>query len=129
MERTFSPDEARALVPRVKPILAELRDAFHEYRFARAQVDELSTFGGALDETAAWAKRAEDADVRVRHAIADIQALGGDVKDPVLGLIDFRAVRRNGDVVLLCYRDDEDTIRYWHPIDRGFAGRRPIEEL
>jgi hypothetical protein len=47
----------------------------------------------------------------------------------VLGLIDFPAQRRNGEVVLLCYRDDEDTIRFWHPLETGFAGRRPIEEL
>lgn len=128
--RTFTPEEARALVPRVKPLLADLRDAFHEYRFARAQVDELSSFGqGESDEARGWAAKAEVADRRVRSVLDELNLLGADVKDPVLGLIDFYAKRRNGEVVLLCYRDDEDTIRYWHPLDTGFAGRRPIEEL
>lgn len=129
-QRTFTPEEARALVPRVKPLLADLRDAFHEYRFAREQVDELSSFGDVEgDEAKAWAAKAAAADRRVRTVLDELNALGADVKDPVLGLIDFLAVRKNGEVVLLCYRDDEDTIRYWHPLDTGFGGRRPIEEL
>jgi hypothetical protein len=128
--RTFTPDEARALVPRVKPLLADLRDAFHAYRFAREQVDELSSFGeGEGGEAKAWAAKAEEADRRVRTVLDELNALGADVKDPVLGLIDFPALRRDGEMVLLCYRDDEDTIQFWHPMDTGFAGRRPISEL
>ena len=38
-------------------------------------------------------------------------------------------VMGDGEVVLLCYRDDEDDLRYWHPLDTGFAGRRPLEDL
>ena len=128
--RTFTPEEARALVPRLKPLLADLRDAFHEYRFARAQVDELSSFGESdAPESREWAAKAAEADRRVRTTLDELNALGADVKDPVLGLIDFPAVRRDGEIVLLCYRDDEETIRFWHPLDTGFAGRRPIEEL
>jgi len=31
--------------------------------------------------------------------------------------------------VLLCWRLGEDDIRYWHRVEDGFAGRRPVEEL
>lgn len=137
--RFFSPEEARAVVPRLKPLLAQLRDAFHQYRFARAQVDELLSFYAEdpeeapghpqAEEMRRWRGEAVEADARVRLLLAEINELGADVKDPVLGLVDFYHRRPDGEVVLLCYRDDEDTIAYWHPIETGFAGRRPLAEL
>jgi len=139
LPRFFTPDEAKRTVPKLKPHLAELREAFHEYRFAREQVDELlsmyredpSLVPGHPQQAEAlrWKDAASRADARVRAALAEINDLGADVKDPIVGLVDFYHQRANGDIVLLCYRDDEDTIRYWHPLTTGFAGRRPIEEL
>jgi hypothetical protein len=41
------------------------------------------------------------------------------------GLVDFRTMR-DGRAVYLCWRLGEDAIRYWHELDAGFAGRRPL---
>jgi hypothetical protein len=54
-----------------------------------------------------------------------IRELGGIVKDPQAGLVDFPALRE-GEEVLLCWRVDEDEIRYWHSLEGGFAGRREL---
>lgn len=127
------------MVPRLKPILAELRDAFHEYRFARQQVDELRAMYGedpadveghpAAREAHGWHQRAEDQAARVQGQVDELTGLGIHVKDPILGLIDFYARRPSGEIVLLCYRDDEPSLDWWHPLDTGFAGRRPLEEF
>jgi hypothetical protein len=45
------------------------------------------------------------------------------------GLIDFPHVRSNNQEVYLCWKFGEDDIRFWHRIEDGFAGRKPIEEL
>lgn len=138
--RFFTPDEARATLPRLKPLLAQLREAFHAYRFARAQVDELLAMFGEdpshvaghpqAAETRRWKMEAQQGDARVREAITKITALGADVKDPVIGLVDFYAKRpTTGETVLLCYRDDEVALDYWHPLTTGFAGRRPLAEF
>lgn len=137
--RFFTPQEAKAALPAVRPLVADLREAFTEYRFAREQVDELvrdhgedpaRVAGHPLQrEAMTWRERASAADARVRVIISRINGLGADVKDPILGLVDFYAKREDGEVVLLCYRDDEDDLLYWHPIESGFAGRRPLEEL
>jgi hypothetical protein len=50
---------------------------------------------------------------------------GAEVKDIDEGLIDFPALRR-GETVLLCWKLGEDEIRYWHRVEDGFAGRRPL---
>ena len=52
--------------------------------------------------------------------------LGAVIKDPTTGLLDFYAWK-DDDVVFLCWRYGEDTIRHWHRLTDGFRGRRPVE--
>lgn len=128
--RFFSPAEAQAAIPLVKPILAALREAFHEYKQARDQWQEMVGWGqGESDEAAKLREEAEARGQQVQALVDQVSALGADVKDPLLGLVDFYHRRADGSIVLLCYRDDEDELRFWHPLDTGFAGRRPLSEL
>jgi hypothetical protein len=60
-------------------------------------------------------------------SLEKIRGLGGDVKDLDLGLVDFPG-RRNNDDILFCWRLGEKRIEYWHSVDGGFAGRRPLDE-
>jgi len=62
---------------------------------------------------------------RMRALVEEIEALGAEVKDLELGLVDFPA-ERDGETVLLCWRVGEDEIAYWHGLEEGFAGRRPL---
>jgi hypothetical protein len=59
--------------------------------------------------------------------IEGVRALGGEVKDLETGLVDFPG-RRAGEEILLCWKLGEKSIEYWHPVDGGFASRRPIDE-
>jgi hypothetical protein len=59
--------------------------------------------------------------------LEQIRQLGGEVKDLDLGLVDFPG-RRGGDDILLCWQLGEKRIEYWHPVDGGFANRRPLDE-
>ena len=129
-ERLFTPEEANALVPRLRPLLAALRETYHEYQFARSQWEEMEAFGDEeSDEVRSWRGKADVLGVRVLAALEAIRALGADVKDPLLGLADFYARRSDGSLALLCYRDDEDAIGHWHTLEGGFSGRRPLAEL
>jgi hypothetical protein len=47
------------------------------------------------------------------------------VKSLEEGLLDFPA-QRGDEVVLLCWKLGEDEINYWHRVDEGFAGRKPL---
>jgi hypothetical protein len=31
--------------------------------------------------------------------------------------------------VLLCWRDDEETLAYYHPLEGGYQGREPVAML
>ncbi|MEO8213449.1 MAG: DUF2203 domain-containing protein [Myxococcales bacterium] len=87
---------------------------------------------------AAQAQAMEPPDIRHARAVfrgfyealsdglEQIRQLGGEVKDLDLGLVDFPG-RRGGEDILLCWRLGEKRIEYWHPLDGGFANRRPLD--
>ena len=61
-----------------------------------------------------------------------IQALSDDgiiIKGLEEGLADFPAIRKNGDEVFLCWKEGEEDIMYWHTLDGGYRGRRPLKEF
>lgn len=58
-----------------------------------------------------------------------VTAKGVLMKDMDTGLVDFPALRSNGDEVYLCFRLGEPTIEYWHEVEEGFAGRHPVTLL
>lgn len=64
----------------------------------------------------------------LKGELATVQALGAEVKDIETGLCDWYG--KNGDRdVLLCWRFGEARCAFFHDLDTGFAGRRPVSEL
>lgn len=131
MPKTFTLDEATALLPTIRPILERIitlrarlerteRDMVSQHWKARTNghADHQSTFGEG--QTARSALMAE-----INAELVAIHELGVELKDPALGLIDFPSWR-DGRVVYLCWRLGETAIEYWHETDTGFAGRQPL---
>lgn len=61
--------------------------------------------------------------------VRELNHRGIELKDLDKGLIDFPALRANGEEVYLCFMLGEKTIDHWHTLEGGFAGRKPIDEL
>jgi len=64
---------------------------------------------------------------RAKDAVAEIDAIGVQVKDLDTGLLDF-PFSLDGDVVLLCWKMGETRITHWHTVEAGFRGRQPVDE-
>jgi hypothetical protein len=58
----------------------------------------------------------------------ELEQLGVELKDPITGLVDFRA-RRGEAEVYLCWRLGEDRVGHWHDLEAGFAGRQALESF
>ncbi len=56
-----------------------------------------------------------------------LDEMGGVLKDPRTGLIDFYG-QVDGKLVWLCWRYGEDAIAHYHQLNEGFSGRKPIED-
>src|SRR5437763_15219958 len=55
----------------------------------------------------------------------ELEALGIQLKDRRLGLVDFPS-EVGGRTVLLCWRLGEPEVQFWHEVDSGYAGRQPL---
>ncbi len=62
-----------------------------------------------------------------RTALRVLDEVGVQVKSVEEGLLDFPS-ERDGEDVLLCWRAGEERVAFWHGVDEGFAGRKPIDD-
>jgi hypothetical protein len=63
------------------------------------------------------------------QVLANLENAGIIVKGIEEGLVDFPHLRQGGEEVYLCYQIGEETIHFWHPLETGYAGRKPLSEL
>jgi hypothetical protein len=130
-ERYFTPAEANEALATVRPLAEKLvahRQALREAQERRAELTRrIAGNGGALDarRVATLAARVNREAEAVARSVTQIQELGVLVKDLDRGLIDFPALRGDEEV-LLCWEIGEDEVGYWHGLEEGFAGRRPL---
>jgi hypothetical protein len=130
-ERYFTAAAANEALLTVRPLAEKLvahRRKLREAQERRAELmRRIASNGGALD-----ARQLATLDAQVKRegqalarTVATIQELGVLVKDLDRGLIDFPALRGDEEV-LLCWQLGEDEVNYWHGLEDGFAGRRPL---
>jgi hypothetical protein len=130
-ERVFTLEEANALLEQVRPLVQELvehRRALAAARSARRRLAaQVAGNGGGFDPRAAAEldERVAEELKALARCVNAIHGLGALVKDPDEGLVDFPA-RRGDEHVYLCWRLGEDEIEFWHGVDEGFAGRKPL---
>ncbi len=130
-ERHFTPEEANELLGRVRLIAESLvahRRAFTVATARRARLTQrISGNGGDFDpqEPSELEGQLEREAEAVAQAVDELQRLGLLVKDLDRGLVDFPALR-NGEEVLLCWQVGEAEVAWWHGLDEGFAGRKPL---
>jgi hypothetical protein len=132
--RTFTLDEAQDLLPVLESLLRtsidgkKLMESVDEEFQALAH--KLFVNGGMSLNVVHLAKRKaerEKAIQRVKDAMAEIDAMGVQVKDLDIGLLDFPC-EVDGQIVLLCWKLGEQGIAHWHGVSEGFAGRKPIDQ-
>jgi len=125
--RYFTLQEANAALEVVRPLVAEI----HEIRKVILERSpelwpalERSAGNGGSRTLSELAQEFGRLDQCV-HAILDT---GAEIKDLSSGLLDFPAWRVDH-AVCLCWKHGEGEIAFWHEVDAGFVGRRPIEEF
>ena len=116
------------MLPTLQPLLRALADRHAECE----QLEELLIEVGQ-DSGRAPARDRIELEVQLDTNLAELKRLfeelarhGVTVKDPAIGLIDFHA-QRGAEVVFLCYKLGEPEVAYWHPLDDGYRGRKPLE--
>lgn len=128
--RHFTREQANELLAQVRPLTEQLVE--HRAALVAAQSDrrqlalQVAGNGGDVGGASALDEQIAREHAGVARCVNSIHELGGVVKDADTGLVDFPA-RVAGEEAFLCWRLGEDEIAYWHRIDEGFPGRKPLD--
>jgi hypothetical protein len=134
MDRVFTVEEANAALAEARPLAERMVEARRRLGALTSKLERLRMAvagnGGGLSapEVQALEEAAAEQALEVARCIDGITQIGAQVKDLDAGLLDFPA-QREGEDVLLCWHLGEDEIRYWHRLDEGFAGRKPLPDV
>src|SRR5690242_17000611 len=124
--KLFTIQEANTLLPSVRTIVEQIQQAHRNVsRYAdeaKLAAEAADKGGGGVSSGVAYAKALTE----LTGSLAELEALGVQLKDFERGLVDFPSLR-DGRVVLLCWQMGEgDELEWWHDVDAGFAGRTPL---
>ena len=125
--RVFTLEEARSLMPRLRKLLARVMKEREKLLDMRVEIDlareKAGEGGGGSPLGSIYLVHL----IAFSEAIQEIEFVGVHVKDLRTGLVDF-PYDRDGRIVYLCWKPDEDEIAWWHETDAGFAGRQPLTD-
>ena len=131
--KMFTLEEANSLVPtlelefgRVARLRAELGPLIEKVGGPEAAVAILQQGATPPHGMEHEATRLKDLAASIAATVERVNDLGCLVKDLDMGLVDFFSLKDN-EPVFLCWQFGEPAITHWHAVDKGFAGRRPID--
>lgn len=126
----YTVEQANRTLPLVRRIVEDI--VVHHRRW-RERILELDLLSSSVRADAP-SERASELEREAQTLARDIDAfereladLGIAIKDRRLGLVDFPS-EMGGRQVWLCWRLGEPAVQYFHELDAGFGGRKPIPE-
>jgi hypothetical protein len=122
MKRYFTPEQADRLLPFIKQSIARLVTL-------RSELEDLVSdpeAGRVLDLPAQLRGPASELIERIHGEMRSLQETGILIKGLEAGLVDFWA-RKEGREVFLCWRLGEGGVGWWHEVEGGFSGRKPLQ--
>lgn len=110
-KRYFTPEEATSALPLVRQIVEDILETARSIRDLGENRTQLRS----------------DLQVELEEHLAELEDMGCYYKDWnfSIGLVDFPSII-DDEVVFLCWRSDEAELAWYHPIEEGYGGRRPL---
>ena len=120
-QRRFTLEEANAALPDLVSTLEAMRKA-RAVMIDRAEVVKRGVAGNGGGEDVG---EYQDAVELLKRETERLSSEGIILRDIESGLVDFPS-EREGQPMFLCWQLGEPEVAFWHPVDTGFAGRRPL---
>lgn len=133
-QQVFSLEEVNSLVPELTRIV---RDQIDRRNRIEASLDSLAEITGVRGDVTPRANDSADIRKQKRELARNIdeyqrgwvrvEGMGGVLKDPREGLVDFYG-KVGERLVWLCWKLGESQVNHYHLLDEGFSARKRIEE-
>jgi hypothetical protein len=121
--RHYTLEEANSMLAWVGERVERLRSA--RERLNDEEVREALAEAGPQDGGGEAGRHVSEAFLDLRSALMELQESEVVLRDLDRGLVDFPSLREEREVYL-CWQEGEDEIGYWHDLEAGYAGRRPL---
>ena len=121
--KRFTLDEANRTLPLVKRIVGDIVKSQQ-----RGEELEMALAEAAPKNQPPLQKELDHVLERLRSYISELSKIGCQLKDHKTGLIDFIGRYQERDICL-CWKLGEEQIEFWHEINAGYAGRKPVAGL
>ena len=140
--RVFSIEEANALVhelhkrvgiqlelsERIQKMVSELHGHLPIEQEGAAEVVDITVTPTDAADVRELKRAVAKLIRRYRQGWREVEALGAVIKDTRTGLVDFYG-RIDNRLVWLCWRFGENGIEFYHELDQGFGGRKPLSDV
>jgi hypothetical protein len=126
--RLFTVDEANGLLPTLRPLVEQILENIRRLKGASETV--IRREGLDPEEPNLMNRLRDDGEIakligQVKGWVDEIHSYGCLCKGVEQGLIDFPCLL-GAEVVFLCWQIGEPSVGFWHRIEDGFAGRKPL---
>jgi hypothetical protein len=126
--RTFTVEQANKMLPLVRRIVRDIVDGHRAWSRAVKAYENAAAWTRADSQTTQLTPLENEVRrlaAEIESYLGELRELGVDFKGFEQGLVDFPG-ERDGRVVQLCWKLDEDEVAFWHEVADGYAGRQPI---
>lgn len=137
-KRYFTVEEANRMIPRLEQVFGRMLQLHAQIREIHTRLAGTGFSPGSdeFDIAPAGAPPQVLSDLTSLRTLVDalkqdvlsLSESGCVVKGVDTGLVDWYARLRDRDV-FLCWKLGEKSLGYWHEIEDGYAGRRPLSEF
>ena len=130
MTRTFTVEQANKMLPLVRRIVRDIVDAHRSWTAKVREFESAATWTRADSPTSQLTGLESEIKrlaAEIEGYLVELRELGVDFKGFEQGLVDFPG-EREGRVICLCWKLDEDAVKFWHEVTDGYAGRQEIGE-
>ena len=134
-KKYFKAEEANLALPLVRAVVSDIVTKYREIEERKERLALLrpkSALRGDAGGDSMYTEELQQVEqdleaevVRLQEYIQELQSLGIEFKDPVMGLVDFPALM-DGREVCLCWKLGEPEVSFWHEVDAGFQGRQSL---
>ncbi|MFI5403958.1 MAG: DUF2203 domain-containing protein [Planctomycetota bacterium] len=123
MRKRYTVAEADRTLPYVRSVVEEVQARYRVVQESGRRHNALA----ANEESRRTALKEEirEAADRIRACRDELQVLGLEIEDYEQGLVDY-AAEFEGRPILLCWKQGEERIGFWHEVEAGAKGRKPV---
>ena len=125
MINLYTPEQANDLLPEIKKRLIKIINKRNEIVMIQNELNSIISDNRPFEIFFGKKNELNRIISSLYKEIEEVEELGVLIKSLDEGLVDFVS-KRFDEEVWLCWKVEEETIKFWHRKNEGFTGRKPL---